>query len=78
MLSPDTGSEGMPFKSLAADPAEIEILSGVLEEICAQQRISDTRDRDECARQLITLFTNGAISREALLRGMKVVADARA
>lgn len=60
--------------NFVADPTQLTTLRSVLDEYCSQHLVVETGDRDECARQLLTLFSSGVTSREALLARMNGLA----
>lgn len=60
--------------SFIADPNDLATLSSVLEEYCSQHLVIELSDRDECARQILALYSTGVTSRQGLLDKMNGIA----
>ena len=58
---------------VVAEPTEIEYLASVLETIYVRREIIEQSDREECAREVLSLYANGVTDRRELLRRMLVV-----
>lgn len=62
--------------NIIADPTELTTLTSVLDEYCAQHLVIEIRDRDECARRILALFSSGITSRQGLLDRMNGMVSA--
>lgn len=60
------------MRKLTADPQEIRTLTSVVGVVCERLGLVDLNDRENCARQVFTLFSNGLTKREDLLQRMGV------
>ncbi|MBX3597151.1 MAG: hypothetical protein KF874_06215 [Rhizobiaceae bacterium] len=61
------------LRRTSADPAELKTLSEVLDLVCRRKQLDHPIDREECARQIIAHFMNGATSHNELLNRMGVI-----